>query len=402
MAYLVKMPSLGMEMQEGEVIEWHVSEDETVEEGDLIVEIEAEKNTADINAREDGVLRCLYVNVGGVVEPGTPIGLIAEADEDIADLEAQVDEAAGADEETATAVTGGGTPDESPAETQQSADQTSSDDRIKATPKAKQRAGELGVDLATVDGTGPQGAVTADDVEASSGSPANSLTPRNERTLSQMRRTITDRLGRSYREALHVTEHRDIVVDDLLDAVDQAQDRMDQDISLTDLLFLAVSEALADHPEFNATYEDGVHTLYEEHNLCTAVDIEDGLIAPVVGDVSNMSLSDVAESRRETVEKAQSGQYTTDGLTGGTFTVTNLGVYGVDSFTPIINPPQIAILGVNRVRERAVPVTDGYRFQREMTVDLSFDHRVVDGADAAQFLQTLAETVADTKSFLPE
>jgi pyruvate dehydrogenase E2 component (dihydrolipoamide acetyltransferase) len=110
----------------------------------------------------------------------------------------------------------------------------------------------------------------------------------------------------------------------------------------------------------------------------------------------------VAEGRRETVEKAQSGQYTTDDLTGGTFTVTNLGVYGVDSFTPIINPPQIAILGVNRVRERAVPATDGYRFQREMTVDLSFDHRVVDGADAAQFLQTLAETVADTKSFLPE
>jgi pyruvate dehydrogenase E2 component (dihydrolipoamide acetyltransferase) len=401
MAYLVKMPSLGMEMQEGEVIEWHVSEDETVEEGDLIAEIEAEKNTADINAREDGVLRHIYVEVGGVVEPGTPIGLIAEADEDIADLEAQVEQDAGADEETATE-TEGETPDESRAAAQQRSAQASSDDRIKATPKAKQRAGELGVDLATVDGTGPQGAITADDVEASSGSPAHSFIPREERTLSQMRRTITDRLGQSYQEAIHVTEHRAIVVDELLDAVDQARDGMDQEISLTDVLFLAVSQALAEHPEFNATYEDGVHRLYEEHNLCTAVDIDDGLIAPVVGDVSTMSLSDVATGRRETVEKAQSGQYTMDDLTGGTFTVTNLGMYGVDSFTPIINPPQIAILGVNRVRERAVPAADGYRFQSEMTVDLSFDHRVVDGADAAQFLQTLAETVSDAESYLPE
>jgi pyruvate dehydrogenase E2 component (dihydrolipoamide acetyltransferase) len=265
----------------------------------------------------------------------------------------------------------------------------------------------LGVDLRSVEGTGPQGAITADDVEAADarGTDAPSdaeedtagetagLTVLEERELGEMRRTIAERLGESYREAVHVTLHRDVRVDELLEATDVADDALGTDVSVTDLLLMALSETLAEHPEFNATYEDGTHRLYAEQNVGVAVDVPEGLVAPVLRGLDGRSLSDLAESRREMTERTLDGEYSMADLQDGTFTVTNLGVLGVDSFDPVVNPPQVAILGVDRIRERPTAVDGEVTVASWMGFDLSFDHRVVDGADAARFLGTFAHHV---------
>jgi pyruvate dehydrogenase E2 component (dihydrolipoamide acetyltransferase) len=212
-----------------------------------------------------------------------------------------------------------------------------------------------------------------------------------------MRKTIANRLQESYRNAVHVTVSREVDAEALTAAADAAG------VSITDILLRALSDALAAHPAFNATFEDGTHRLYEEHNVGVAVAIEDGLVTPVVADVAGRSLADIASERRRLTEAVQAGDYAMADLRGGTFTVSNLGPLGVDGFTPIINPPQVAILGVNRVQERARPdESEGVVVRRTLPLDLSFDHRVVDGADAARFLGTLAGRVEAAATYVDE
>ncbi|MFC4990090.1 2-oxo acid dehydrogenase subunit E2 [Saliphagus infecundisoli] len=224
------------------------------------------------------------------------------------------------------------------------------------------------------------------------------LTVREERPLSGMRRTIANRLQDSYRNAVHVTASRELDVEMVLEVIEA--DDIETEVSLIDPVLCAVSATFEEHPAFNATFEDGTHRLYEEHNVAIAVDVDAGLVTPVLRDIGSKTLGEVAIERRRLTDAVQSGDYTMSDLRGGTFTLTNLGVLGVDSFTPIINPPEVAILGVNRVRERATREDDGVAFRQRMTVDLSFDHRVVDGADAARFLDTLANHVAQADQFL--
>jgi pyruvate/2-oxoglutarate dehydrogenase complex dihydrolipoamide acyltransferase (E2) component len=512
MAYVIRMPKLGLEMDEGTLLEWHIETGEEVTEGELLAEVESEKSVGEIEAREDGVLREIHLEEGETAEPSTPIGILAEPDEDIADLHANIEVEGG---EAAEASGGEDTPQASDAHADSASARTdamqdegsaaqsdvrasprakqraedlsvdvttvegtgpqgaiTADDveaaaqtNIKASPRAEQRAENLGVDIATVEGTGPQGAITADDVEAASeetetadedieeiggrifatpsvrqlarelGVDINTVakseqngriteadvraaategetaaiegdattetpveteprsgdrTIREEKPFDGMRQTIADRLSQSYRDAVHVTEHREIDAETLFDAVDAANEAFEIDISMSDLLLLAVSATLSEHPGFNATFEDDVHRLYEEHNICVAVDVEAGLIAPVVRNVNTKQIPEIATDRRNLTERALSGDYTMDDLQGGTFTVTNLGVLGVESFDPIINPPQVAILGVNAIQQRAVPADEEVTFRHHLPLDLSFDHRVVDGADAARFLETLS------------
>lgn len=220
-------------------------------------------------------------------------------------------------------------------------------------------------------------------------------TLREERSLTPMRKTIAERLQRSSREAVHVTVNRDVVAGPALAAAEAVDGP-----SMTDVLLCALSETLAAHSDFNATFEDGTHRIYEEHNIGVAVDIDDGLLTPVIGDVGSKSPSEVASRRRSLTRRVEDGEYTMSTFRGGTFTVSNLGTLGVDSFTPVINPPEVAILGVGRTTEEAIPDGDGVSFRTEMTLDLTFDHRVVDGADAARFLETLAEKLAAAEQFV--
>ncbi|MFB6132519.1 MAG: 2-oxo acid dehydrogenase subunit E2 [Halanaeroarchaeum sp.] len=423
MAYIVRMPQLGLEMERGTLVEWYVDEGDAVEEGEPVAEIESEKTTAEVDAREAGVLRRVYLAAGETTEPGGPIGIVAEPDADIEDLEAQVDEGAAAASADAAEEaletdepTGSAGASETPAESESGAGQAEPS-AVKASPRAEKRAEELGVDLTAIDGSGPGGAITADDVEeaaesareetaeapsAAEPSGGASLTVAEERPFKGMRQTIATRLGESYRNAVHVTEHRSADAEALLAAADAADEALDENVTVNDILLVALSATLDEHPAFNARFEDDVHRIYEEHNVGIAVDVDSGLIAPVIPDVGSRSIEDIAAVRQETTRRALEGEYTMDDLANGTFTVSNLGVLGVESFDPIINPPQVAILGVDAIETRAVEDESEVAFRRRLPLDLSFDHRIVDGADAARFLETLVGHLEDPWDLLPD
>ena len=446
MGYVIRMPQLGMSMEEGTVLEWAVEEGESVATDDVLCVVESEKTTADVEAREAGVLRRVLVPEGGVVEPGTAIGVLADPEEDLSAYAAEIEEAdldagtAGASGGGAAATAGGGAPSAigsdrgtssrgapeagteiraSPGarraaeeagvdlatvegtgpqgaitedDVREAAAEGEPDRSVRASPGARRRAEEAGIDLATVEGTGPQGTITEGDVEraieagggAGTGTSGNATrTVAESRELSGMQRTIAERLGESYREAVHVTLGREVDATALRETTAAAKDA-GVDVALTDLLVAALGETLEEFPAFNALFEDGEHRLIEEVNVGLAVDVEGGLVTPVLGDVRGRSAESVNRERRELVDRVRSGAFTMDDLEGGTFTVSNLGLFGVDHFDPVIDPPQVAILGVGRVRE------DG-----TTTLSLSFDHRVVNGADAARFLDALVDRLAD-------
>ncbi|WP_265110573.1 2-oxo acid dehydrogenase subunit E2 [Halosolutus halophilus] len=455
MGYIVKMPKLGLEMERGELLAWEIDDGATVEEGDVIAEVESEKSVAEVEAREHGVLRRTYIEEGETVPPGTPIGIVAPADADITELEAEAETDLTAETEAATHESGTaadpatGSHEEPVVEPETGGDQGAD---VKASPRARERAENLGVDLTSVEGTGYQGAITEDDVEAAAeGEPADEAdvdasprarkradeldvdltsvegsgyqgaiteedveeaatgatdatgrTPAETRSFGGMRKTIARRLGESYRDAVHVTVHRTADAEALFAATNAADEGLGADVSVQDVLLLAVSATLGDHPAFNATFEDEVHRLWADHNVGIAVDVDDGLIAPVLSDVGGKSLETIATERRDLVQRAIEGEYTMDDLRGGTFTVTNLGVLGVESFDPIINPPQVAILGVDAVSETPVRgPNDEVTWRRHLPLDLTFDHRIVDGADAARFLETLVDHLEEPWSLLP-
>ncbi|MFB6130973.1 MAG: 2-oxo acid dehydrogenase subunit E2 [Salinigranum sp.] len=506
MGYVIRMPQMGMSMDSGTVVEWAVEEGEAVEEGAVVVVVESEKASNEVEAREDGVLRAMLVPPDGAVEPGAPIGVVAGPDEDLsqfadeigdvefeaspagtggdgaaaegdaaaaagdgdatdaddaavaaaeaASAEAGVSSAAdegatGADEGAAGAEEGAAGAEEGAAgagsvratpgakrraeaegvalggvegtgpqgvvteddvethlesaagdESTTGGEQTPSRGTssgggaaaadVRAAPGARRLAESEGVDLGTVEGTGPQGVVTESDVEsyleAGGGvAPSATRTVTEARPLKGIQKTVSDRLSESYRNAVHVTLNRSFDVAALRE-VSAAADSVPEaaDVSITDLLLKAVGDTLAAFPAFNALFEDGEHRLIEEVNVGVAVDVEEGLLTPVLSSVDQKSAEAVNRVRRQRTERALSGEFSMDDLSGGTFTVSNLGLFGVDDFDPIINPPQVAILGVGRIRD------DG-----EMTLSLSFDHRVVNGADAARFLDSLVERLTD-------
>jgi pyruvate dehydrogenase E2 component (dihydrolipoamide acetyltransferase) len=426
------MPKLGVEMETGVVVEWFVAVGDPVNEGDVVAEIESEKTTAEVEAREDGVLRRRFLNVGEEAPPGTPMGIVAVEDADVsalvADIEGDADGPTPVDEHSAPAeesrldsATADTNPPRAATSEREGADQSPQGadaesagpaardvaprtprGRIKATPRARKLADSEGVALSGVSGTGPDGCIVAADVAAAATGDRRERTVSEVREQSAMRATIADRLGRSHREAPHVTVTREVDVEAALAAVDRADEGAAVDVSVVDVVLAAVSLTLSDHPAFNATFQadDAVHTLYREHNLGIAVDVEDGLLTPVLADVRSLSPRTIAERRRRLVERVRSGEYAAETRSGGTFTVSNLGVLGTDTFTPIVNPPEVAILGLGRVRDRAVPADGGIDCRRHAAFSLSFDHRVVDGADAARFLTTLDGHLQDAASLV--
>ncbi|MFP4626296.1 MAG: dihydrolipoamide acetyltransferase family protein [Natronomonas sp.] len=409
MAYIVRMSKLGLEMEEGTLLEWYVDKGDAVEAGDVIAEIESEKTQAEVEAREDGVLRRIYLQEGETCEPGEPIGIVAEADADIADIEATVEDALAGEPSATEEPTATEKSDAGEAVKTETGPPSAGDRTVKASPPARKRAEEEGIDLASIDGTGPDGAITPEDVERAAegtstdtGEGVPGLTLREERPMTGTRGTIADRLAESYRNAVHVTVKRTVDAEELRLAAEAVDDASDEDVSVVDVLLVALSRTLTDHPAFNARYEDETHRLYEEHNVCIAVDTDQGLLAPVMRDVADMGVSSIAAERASVTELVLERDHTMDDLTGGTFTITNLGPFGVEAFDPIINPPQVAILGINAiVKEPVVSDDDTVGVRHRLPLNLTFDHRLVDGADAARFLHTLGTYLEDPWSLVP-
>lgn len=319
--------------------------------------------------------------------------------------------------------------DEQPADTSRRTEQPQRDPSAapapptdkKVSPRARRAAGEFGVSLDDIEGTGPEGSVVESDVEAyvaqlreqttqepspasepvSTGSPGlettgttpDTLTVNERRTLSGTRRTVAERLSQSAREKPHVMGTREISIEQLLQVQERLEDELDEDISLNDLILGAVAETLQDFPEFNAHFVDGEHRLIDEVNIGYAVDSPKGLIVPVVKDADDLSVPELARERRDLVKRTLEDEQRPADLQGGTFTVTNVGVFDLDVSYSIINPPQVAILAVGRRKPTPVERDGEVQFEPAITFSLTIDHRVLDGADTGRFLQRLADYI---------
>ncbi|MDS0300188.1 2-oxo acid dehydrogenase subunit E2 [Halogeometricum sp. S1BR25-6] len=458
MVDVIRIPKLGLS-DYGELVSWEVDIGDTVSKEQVVAVLESEKASADIESTSDGVLLETYVETGEevAIEVGKPLAVVGEEGESVPSLD-ELDETAEEDDaqskpesETETAATqsddgqsgasasdvkatprakrrarevevdlaavdgtgpqGAITEDDIErhrSENGQDSGSTTerSDEEVKATPRAKRRATEDGVELANVKGSGPEGAVTEDDVEAylesaaegeSEAEPASAssgdLTVTESHELSGIRKTIADRLSQSAREKPHVMGTREVSIEQLERVRDRLRTNHDVDVSLNDLLLHLVGRVLDDLPEFNAHFEDGTHKFIDEINVGYAVDGSRGLVVPVIPDVLERSLSELSEMRRSLVQRVIDDEFEPADLQGGTFTVTNVGVFEMDVSYSIINPPEVAILAIGRRKHAPVERNGEVDFEKVITFSLTIDHRALDGADSGAFLDQLAEYV---------
>jgi len=379
----VVMPQLGLTMSQGKIVKWLSKEGDTVQKGAPLLVVETEKVTIEIEAPVSGVLGRVVFPAGETVPVGTTIAVIATEGEDLSSLDLPaIDGVKKAAEPQA--VTSGHPVAKAAREV------------VKASPLARKIADEMGVDLSKVQGTGPGGRITKEDViragqEREAAQPGEAPTSGYEvLELTAARRVTAERLAESFRSAPHYYVEMEVEAGEAL--------RLREDFkasasavkpSITDLIVMACAKALYIHREVNSTVEDGEIRVHQHVNVGLAVDTERGLLVPVIHQAETMSLREIADLSRGLVEKAREGRLMPDDFAGGTFTVSNMGMLGVDAFTAVLNPPQSAILAVGRVTQVARPGPEGVRFVPAMRLTLSADHRSVDGATAARFLRTV-------------
>ncbi len=390
----IPLVKVGMTMHEGTVEEWYAADGERVEAGALLYRLETEKVNLDVDAEQPGVVRHLAA-AGTVLRPGDVVGYIYADGEAIPEvLPAPQRES----ENSAPA----------PAAPTPTAEQAAprAGGRIAASPVARKRAAELGFELASITGTGPRGRITKEDVEAaaatstsadeSAAQPSAAGKPQTAATLPLrgMRRTIAERMHASLRESAQLTMHMPANMDE---AVKLRRDLLAEwvpeqiRVTYTDLIIAAAARALAEHPAMNAMLQDSVITRFPAAHVGVAVALADGLIVPVIKNAQAKSLKTVAVESAKLAARARDGALTLADVEGGTFTVTSLGMYGVDGFTPILLPPQAGILGVGQLRDGVRWEAETPRRARQITLSLTWDHRVIDGAPAAEFLAAVRD-----------
>ncbi len=407
----VVMPQMGADMEEGTIVRWLKQEGEDVERGEIIAEIETDKANVEIEAFESGLFSKVLANEGDTVAVGTIIAIIASPDEDVSGYEKAPVAARPADAKEAEGKALPTEPEveakaEPPARPPRRVGAVPTDGRVRASPVARKLAQEKGIDLAQVRGTGPDGRIVRRDVEAaierlaaaapSVGAPTEAV------SMSRMRQAIARRMAQSKREAPHYY----ITVDIDMTEAERLRHQLNEAIegyprvSVNDLIVKAAAMALGRHPMFNTWFVDGETRRHQAINVCIAVALEDGLIAPAILDCGSKSLAQIAQASRSLAERARSGSLKPEEYSGGTFTVSNLGMYDVETLVAIIQPPQTAILGVGAVRP-APAIREG-RIERAelMKAALSGDHRVTDGAQGAQFLNEIRRLLENPAALL--
>ena len=384
MATEIHLVKVGMTMHEGTVEEWYVGDGERVETGALLYRLETEKVNLDVDAESAGVVKHLVAE-GTTLEPGEVVGYIYADGEPIPDVLPKPGpkrDIAVHEESSA------------PAKPAPNAERPSgkAGRRIAASPVARKLAAERGIDLATVVGTGPRGRITKEDVEQAAQPAAHAAASANAIPLRGMRKTIAERMFASLRDSAQLTMDMEVAMDDAVKLRQALVAEWEGDgvrVTYTDLVLVAVAKSLLRHPAMNAALVDDAIVRFDHAHVGVAVALDDGLIVPVVKDAHDKSLQEVARASADLAARARQGALTVQDVEGGTFTVTSLGMFGVDGFTPILNPPQAGILGVGRIYDGAR--WDGDTPQREarMRLSLTWDHRVLDGAPAAEFLATV-------------
>jgi pyruvate dehydrogenase E2 component (dihydrolipoamide acetyltransferase) len=391
MAAEVKLPRLGQGMESGTIVKWLKAEGDTVEKGEPLYELDTEKVTQEVEAEAGGVLLKIAV-AEGEVPVGTTIAFIGEPGEQI-----PVISAAAAPEMTSgngrASVTAEPPREREPAVAPTAASRQLPGGRVKASPLARRIARERGIELSSITGTGPDGRIIAEDVDrAAAGAPAAAPAPAGEVgqvPLTSIRRTIARRLT----EAWQVPVFQLQVSADMSRAnalVAGARElHPDVKVSVTDLLTKVCASALARHPEVNVSFTDEAILHHPSANVGIAVAAPQGLVVPVVKSAERLSLAEIAAVRAELVDRARNQKLKQDDLEGGTFTISNLGMFGVEAFVAVLNPPQAAILAVGATEDRPVARDGELTVRPTMTMTLTVDHRAVDGAPAADFLRTV-------------
>jgi len=374
----VIMPALGFDMTEGLLVRWLKNEGDPVEKDQAIAEIETEKATVEIEAAASGILSRIIVQAGETVPVGAVIGVIAGAGEEVAEVPPP-------------------SPPLPPPVPKAGEGAAPSGARVKASPVARKMAEEAGLDLSRVKGTGPGGRVVERDVQAAiatgsapapPGVPAGPV-PGATVPLNRMRKTIARRMTESKATAPHFYITVEINMDDAIKMREQLNGLVPEAdrISVNDLVVAAAARTLARFPALNASYREGNLEMHPQVNIGIAVALEDGLIPPVLRDADKKTLKRIAAESRALTERARANKLRSDDLGGGTFTVSNLGMFDVDEFIAIINPPEAAILAVGAVTRRPVAAAGEVRISSLMKTTLSVDHRVADGAQAGRFMQ---------------
>ncbi|MGQ9625343.1 MAG: dihydrolipoamide acetyltransferase family protein [Anaerolineae bacterium] len=392
MPFEITMPHMGQTTAELEIVRWLKKEGEYVKAGEPILEVMTDKARVEVESWAEGTVQSILFPEGEKVEAGTVIALIAGPEEMAAPAAAE------------------------------------SQAKLKVSPRARKLAAEHGIDLRTLKGSGTDGAIIERDVLAAIVPPEFKATPTKEDVLraekeeaitlvpsptqpgrlmplTAMRRAIAERMVQSKQTIPHFYVYVDVDMSEVMrlrQALNPALVRKGRiELSPTDFLIRAVASALVEFPQVNVRWEEGILWL-EEINIGLAVALEEGLIVPVLRRVERKSLLEIAKMRKDLVERAHTGRLRAEELTDSTFTISNMGIYGIDGFLAIINPPESAILAVGQIAERAT-VADGQLAIRPMvTLTLSVDHRLLDGATAATFLHRIKEILESPETMLIE
>jgi len=377
------MPRMDVLMQSGKIIQWFKKEGENVKKGEPVVLIEAEKTTFEIEAQESGVIRAILIEQGSEALVGQTLALLGSSDEKIPDRYVR------------TVM-----PVQTLADRKLFAqEQPSVWQQTRASPAARSLARQHNIDLAKLKGTGPGGRIQvgdaqkAVDLELRTGTPARI---KERIPLTGIRKTVAERLSYSFHTVVPVILTTDVD----FEALEEVRRKMGTNISITSFVVKCVASSLRQHLILNSSLEGNQIIVYDDINIAVAINTPNGLTAPAVFQAEKKNLLEITKDIADLREKAYSGKLTFQELTGGTFTVTNLGGEGIEIFVPIINPPQSAILAVGRATKKPVAIGDSVQIRSRVNLSLIFDHRVTDGVPAAQFLTHVKQLLENPSSFL--
>ncbi|HWR38434.1 MAG TPA: dihydrolipoamide acetyltransferase family protein [Patescibacteria group bacterium] len=384
MAIAINMPKLGLSMKEGMVAKWLKNEGDSIKKGETLLEVMTDKIANKIDAPQDGILLKIVAVKKAKLPIGGLLGVIGDAGEDINALLALAVKAA-AVKSVAAAQPGTKTVSVAPGQ------------KVRISPAARALAQENGLDYSQIIGSGPEGRIVREDVEKALTEQGQEQDERAALELvpyEGMRQVIGERMAQSWSIAPKVTHHVSVDVADFLElrANINSDRKENEKISVTDLLVKAVAKALVFHPRMNSTLAGEEIRVLQDIHIGVAIAVPDGLVVPVVKHADQKCLADISQEIRDFAKRARKNKLEPEELGGGTFTLTNLGGYGsVDYFTPIINQPESAILGIGRTVKRPVVVSEQIVIRPVMGLSLAFDHRVIDGAPAAEFLAQLLQ-----------
>jgi len=380
MATSVIMPALEMAQETGKLVKWYKREGEAVTKGELLMAIETDKAVIELEAEASGILGAVSAQEGDVVNVGQVIAWLLAPGETaptgvIPTISGRQATGAPAQAQAGTAAAAAQKP-------------AGTGERPLLSPKARRLAAERGVDVSAVSGSGPGGAIVADDLKA----PASS-----SEELGQVWRITADRVTASWTSVPHFFLTRDVDATAMTAAraalAQQGPNKAGESVTYTDQLVALVARVLRKHPRLNASFAEGTIRYHAEINIGIATAVEHGLVVPVIHGADRLSLQDIATRRREVIARAKAGRLQPADLANGTITISNLGMFGVDAFSAIVNAPQAAILAIGRIADRVVAQEGRAVVCPRMTMTLSCDHRVVDGARGAEFLRDLADAI---------